>query len=249
MRLPESDPTFYLPIQSLGKLAPFRDLDYLKRTIPDLATFRIAHRFIRAWATQRGIYSSKFGYLGGIHITLMLSRVCKLLFRDAGAVTAADIICTFFHHYANFDWEAQMVFDPFFYKKQPRQHQPAREPLVILGLHAPRVNVAHTASFPSARTVIEELKRADRLTSGANTAWSEIIGNSGTEWAASGRPGAANEFLGSYNSYIKINVQYWGVSLIKGIALVGWLESRCVPLLVGMFSERPFLLCPFLTKK
>lgn len=235
MKLPESDPTFYLPIQSLGKLAPFRDLDYIRRTIPDITTFRIANRFIRAWATQRGIYSSKFGYLGGIHITLMLSRICKLLFREAGAVTPADLICTFFHHYANFDWKTKMVFDPFFYKQQPRPHQSAREPMVILGLHAPRVNVAHTASVPSTRTVIEEFKRADSLLSDVGVTWSKLIGASRV--GVEGLPGAAHGFLNSFNSYIKINVQYWGVSPTKGNLLVGWLESRCVPFLVGRFPR------------
>ncbi|KAK2767635.1 hypothetical protein FQN54_003793 [Arachnomyces sp. PD_36] len=235
IQLPESNPAFYLPIQSLGKLAPFRDLDYLQRTIPDLAAFRIAHRFIKAWATHRGIYSSKFGYLGGIHITLMLSRVCKLLFRDAGAVTASDIICTFFHHYANFDWKTQMVFDPFFYKEQPRPHQSAREPMVILGLHAPRVNVAHTASLPSTKTVIEELKRAERLLSDAEVTWPKLIGDAENESQVEGE----HEFLNAYSSYIKINVQYWGVSPTKGNLLVGWLESRCVPLLVDFNRKLP----------
>lgn len=233
MRLPESDPSFYLPIRTLEKLAPFRDLDYLQRTIPDLTSFRIAHRFIRAWATQRGINSSKFGYLGGIHITLMLSRVCKLLFREEGAVTTADIICTFFHHYAEFDWKTTMVFDPFFHKQQPRPHQSAREPMVILGLHAPRVNVAHTASPHSTWTVVNEFKRVDNLLSNAQLTWERLVGASGT--GIEGLGGAVQEFLTSYSSYAKIDVHYWGVSPTKGNLLVGWLESRCVYLLVGKF--------------
>lgn len=108
--------------------------------------------------------------------------------------------------------------------------------MVILGLHAPRVNVAHTASFPSVRTVIGELKRADRLLSDSGVTWSKLIGDSENEIGVEGLPGAANEFLNSYSSYVKINVQYWGVSPTKGNLLVGWLESRCVPLLVGKLS-------------
>jgi poly(A) polymerase Pap1 len=194
----------------------------------------MAHRFIRAWAKQRGIYSSKFGYLGGFHITLMLSQICKLLFRDAGAITAADIICTFFNHYASFNWKTHMAFDPFFYK-QPRYRRSPTEPMVILSLHAPSVNVAHTASFPSVKTLISELKRADDLLSVVGVTWPRLIGGRDEERTMADLPSGADEFLNSHNSYIKINVQYWGLSLAKGSTLVGWLESKCVKLLVGMF--------------
>jgi poly(A) polymerase Pap1 len=209
-------------------------MDYLQRTIPDPASFRLAHRFVKTWAQQRGIYSARFGYLGGIHITLLLSRVCKLLFRDAGAITAADIICTFFNHYSNdFDWKEEMSFDPFFYNQRPRyQRSAAREPAVILTLHAPAINVAHAASSPSVRTLVEELKRGDRLTKTEGITWPKLIDDEG-KGLTSALPSGARDFLGSYSSYIKIGVQYWGASLAKGSSLVGWLESRCVLLLVG----------------
>ena len=221
---------------TLTKLKSFRDSDYLKRTIPDLAAFRTAHRLIRAWAEQRGIYSSKFGYLGGFHITLLLSRICKLLFRDAGAITAADLICTFFNHYASFDWKTKMAFDPFFYKQQqPRYHRSAREPMVILGLHAPSVNAAQAVSSPTLRTLVGELKRAAELLSEDGVTWPKLMGSTEEQEATADLPGGAHDFLNSYNSYIRINVQYWGLSLAKGSTLVGWLESRCVLLLVGRF--------------
>src|SRR2546430_4211630 len=58
----------------------------------------------------------------------------------------------------------------------------------------------------------------------------------------------AHGFLKSYNSYIKINVQYWGLSLAKGSSVVGWLESRCLALLVGkFFSPGSSQLCSRLT--
>lgn len=212
-------------------------MDYLQRTIPDLSAFRLAYRFIKTWARQRGIYSSKLGYFGGIHITLLLSRICKLSFRGTGAaVTASDLICTFFSHYAHFDWRTQMVFDPFFYRQPPRYHRSAREPMVILGIHSPKVNVAHTASLPSVKTLEQELKRADHLLSKVDVTWAELVGTA----AGVDAPSGATEFLESYSSYVKIDVQYWGMSSAKGKMLVGWLESRCVLLLVGMFGRYTF---------
>ncbi|KAL1967186.1 hypothetical protein VTN77DRAFT_3477 [Rasamsonia byssochlamydoides] len=233
--LPPSDSSLDLPVQSLIKLNCLRDVDYLQRTIPDLAAFRLAYRFIKTWAKQRGIYSSKLGYFGGIHIVLLLSRICKLSFRQTGAITASDLICTFFNHYAHFDWKTEIVFDPFFYKQPPRYYRSAREPIVILGIHPPKVNVAHTVSPSSLKTLDEELKRADRLLSKVGVTWSELVGTA----TGIDVPSGANEFLKSHNSYVKIDVQYWGMSSARGRMLVGWLESRCVLLLVDINRTFP----------
>jgi uncharacterized protein (UPF0248 family) len=107
--------------------------------------------------------------------------------------------------------------------------------MVILGPHTPTVNVARTASLPSLNTLVTEMKRADYLLSEVGMAWSKFIGSAENESAMADLPSGAREFLQSYDSYIKINVQYWGLSLAKGSTLVGWLESRCVLLLVGKF--------------
>lgn len=230
-KLPPNDPLFDLSIHSLTKLQPYRDMPHLLRTIPDLAVFRTAHRFIRAWAKYRGIYAAKFGFLGGIHITMMLSRLCKLYFHDAPVLTAADIICTFFRHFAEFDWNNEIVYDPFFFKHKPRYRRYPNEPMVILTLHAPILNVARAVSIPSQRTIVEELKRADLL-SGEEILWSSVIICS-EQGSVADLDEGAHEFLKDYSSYIKVNVQYWGLSLAKGSALVGWLESRCLRLLVG----------------
>jgi poly(A) polymerase Pap1 len=232
-QLPPTDQAFDLSILSLTKLNSLRDLNYLQRTIPDLVIFCTAQRFIKTWAKQRGIYASRFGYLGGFHITLLLSRIYKLLVRNTDTVTVADIICTFFNHYASFDWSSEMVVDPDLYKTQMRYRRSAREAMVILSLHAPRVNVARTASLLSARTVIEELKRVDGLLSEAGVTWRMIIGDTASREAMTDLTSGAQEFLKSYKSYIKINVQFWGTSLAKGSSLLGWLESKCVVLLVG----------------
>jgi poly(A) polymerase Pap1 len=218
-------------MQSLLKLNPLRDMDYLQRTIPDLATFRVAYRFIKTWAKQRGIYSSKLGYVGGIHITLLLSRICKLAFFQTGALSASTIVCTFFKHYSQFDWRNDMVYDPQFYKSEvPRYHRSSREPMVILSVHSPKVNVAHNASLPSLRTLEQEFKRAEQLLSKEGTTWMDIVG-------PASEAAGANEFLNSYTSYAKIDVQYWGGAVLKGRILVGWLEWRCVSLLVGQLVK------------
>ncbi|KAL3493496.1 hypothetical protein BJX62DRAFT_82097 [Aspergillus germanicus] len=237
LSLPATDPTFDIPMHSLLKLNPLRDMHYLQRTIPDLASFRLAYRFIKAWAVRRGIYSSKLGYLGGIHITLLLSRVAKLAFYSTGrTVSAPELIVTFFRTYAELDWAREMVFDPGFYSAPPRYFRSAREPAVILTLHTPKVNVARSATVPSARILEAEFKRMDALLSDTDkvkngqTSWSDILGSADK---------GVDDFLTSYPSYIKVNVQHWGAGGAKGRMLVGWLEWRCVSLLVDIHRKFP----------
>ncbi|KAI1503083.1 hypothetical protein F5X99DRAFT_376760 [Biscogniauxia marginata] len=228
MKLPPIDPIFTLSTQTLAKLKPVRDLYYLRRTIPDYAAFRTAYQLIKCWAKQSGIYAAKFGYLGGIHISLLLSRVCKLLSHDGRSVPVPTLLVTFFNHYANFDWKTQMAFDPFFHRRL-RYVRTAREPMAILGFHAPNLNTAHTASLPSTRTISEKFKQADSLLSQEGMTWSRFLG----------LDTGAVDFLASYKSYIKIDVQFWGVALAKGSSFVGWLESRCVMLLVDLNRRLP----------
>ncbi|KAK7927704.1 Nuclear poly(A) polymerase 1 [Apiospora marii] len=231
MRLQSNDPAFSLSMQTLAKLKPVRDLYYLRQTIPDLAAFRTAHYVVKTWAKQRGIYAGKFGYLNGIQISILLSRVCKLLVRDGTSTSAPTILTTFFDHYANFDWTKQMVFDPFFHKHL-RYVRTAREPMAILGFHPPSLNTALAASTPSVRAIAEEFQKANKILSSDGATWSGFLGDNELV-------DGALDFSKTYKSYVKIDVQFWGISLAKGSQYVGWLESRCVMLLVDLGRRIP----------
>ncbi|KAF1844016.1 uncharacterized protein K460DRAFT_287753 [Cucurbitaria berberidis CBS 394.84] len=237
--LPASDPIFNLSMLSLRKIKPYRDLLYIQRTLPSLPTFRLAYRCIKLWAVERGIYSSRFGYLSGIHITLMLSWVYKRIAYDSGLVSPADLVTSFFHHYANFDWTNEMVYDPFFHKKKPRYHRSVKEPMVVLGFHAPNSNVAHTV--PGMQTLIKEFKIADERLSESDTTWDKFFRSSNVSVTTSGVQNGTADFLKSYSSYVKIDIQFWGRTLAKGKGLVGWVESRCLLLVVDIHKALPEL--------
>ncbi|KAK7182815.1 hypothetical protein DPSP01_010081 [Paraphaeosphaeria sporulosa] len=234
--LSATDPIFNLPILSLRKLKPIRDLTYIQRTIPSMASFRLAYHFIRRWAVERGIYSAKFGYFGGIHLILMLSWVCKRLAHDSGSVSAGDLILSFFHHYANFDWQNDMVYDAFFHKRKPRYQRSAREAMVILGFHAPNSNIAHTATVPGMQVLVSELQQADDRLSRPGVTWETFF-----EVDIIGTEPAVGDFLSSFDSYVKIDIQYWGRALSRGKGLVGWVESRCINLVVDLHKALPQL--------
>lgn len=211
-------------MQTLLKLKPARDLSYLRRSIPDMAQYRAAHVLIKAWAMSRGLYAAKFGFLGGIHLSVLLVPVCKSLARAGHGVSVADIVVTFFQHYSAVEWDKQLVFDPFFHNNT-KYHRSFREPLCLLGWHAPALNTAATASVPTVRTLTAEFQRAAAQLRQESIGWDEFLGTSHGEL----------DFLSRYSTYVKIDVQYWGPSPSKGNKLVGWIESRCAMLLVGEY--------------
>lgn len=217
------------------KLKAARDVNYLKRSIPDLVQFRIAYLLIKTWAKDRGVYSSKFGYLGGVHLSVMLVRICKMLLHNGAVVSIPDLVITFFNHYAHFDWKRYMVFDPLFHKKL-RYTRTFKEPICLLGWHPPALNTAAAASVPTVKTITAELQRADRMLAQPELTWSEFFKSPETQLQGSSLTGAAAEFLRAYKSYVKIDIHYWGPSLEKASMLIGRLESRCVAVLVGMWK-------------
>ncbi|KAL7969685.1 hypothetical protein HDV63DRAFT_410583 [Trichoderma sp. SZMC 28014] len=241
LKRPSSDPVFTLPLQTLAKLKPARDLFYLRRSIPDMTKYRVAHLFIKAWAQSRGLYAAKYGMLGGIHISSMLVPVCKALADESETVSTADILTSFFQLYSKFNWETGIVFDPF-YHLGLKYHRTFREPLCLLGWHGPSLNAASTASISTVNALTSELTRAAALLDQQDMTWSKFLGveQSGTPLTLIEK-GAA-DFLDSYRSYIKISARYWGSSQQKGRKYLGWLESRCISILVDISRKSPSLI-------
>jgi uncharacterized protein (UPF0248 family) len=245
VKRPSADDVFSLSFEVLSKLRPARDLAYLRRSIPDLAQYRLAHHAIKAWARQRGIYGARFGYLGGIHISALLVPVCKTLAFEAagsenGAAHAEDIVTTFFDHYAAFPWDTSIVFDPF-YHKAVAYRRTTKEPLCLLGWHPPSLNTAAAASKSTTRILKMELERARALLSSPDGTWSRIIGSPNS--TLTGLPPGATDFVNAYETFVKLDIHYWGTSLRGGAKLLGWIESRCANIVIGMFA--PFLRCRY----
>lgn len=210
---PATDAAFKLPIQLLSKLKPARDLVYLRRSIPDLAIYRLSHLLIKAWAKSRGIYSAKFGLLGGINISVMLVPICKLLALGGGNVSTADVVNTFFHYYADLDWKEHVAFDPFFHG-DVKYYRTLHEPMCLLGWHTPALNTALNASVLTVHTISTELKRARDILLQGTVTWDGFLNRD------------ASVSLNSYKSYVKIDARYWGSSSSLCRRFVGWLESR-----------------------
>ncbi|KAF1812849.1 hypothetical protein P152DRAFT_368296, partial [Eremomyces bilateralis CBS 781.70] len=222
--------------QSIDKLQPLRDILYLKRTIPDMAKFRLAVLFLKAWARGRGIYSTRFGYLGGVHITLMLSSIYKSLLHQRGHdLSIPGLIGTFFTYYSQFDWNKYMVCDPHM-PYDGRYFRSAQEPMVILTMHAPKKNVAKSATVPTVRAIVFELSRAAHAVRAYTDPlkWFNYCTTSSELRGPDSRATGASEFLRNSRTLLQINVHYWGGSVVKGGQFLGWLESKLLTISVEL---------------
>lgn len=234
--LPSADLTRLLSPDTLLALKPYRDLDYVQRSIPDIVEFRLAYRFIKKWAEGRGIYSAKFGYLHGIQITVLLTRIHKHLETKIASPAAPEILAKFFKEYASFNWKRDVVLDEWFDKnlEYPRTSQ---EPLAILSYFPPGLNTSSTVTASSVRTITEEFQRAERLLQ-QDATWADLLRISIPGRASSGSL-ASDDFLEHHPSYIKISAQYWGGSTTKGRGFIAWVELRCTSLLADLDKRLP----------
>lgn len=230
--LSSSELTRPLASDMLTASKAFRDLKYVKRSVPDLVAFRLAHRFVKRWAEIRGIYSAKFGYLGGIQITILLTRVHKRLATKIASPTVPEILFTFFKEYASFNWKKNVVLDKCFHKDLSYSRT-SREPLAILSYFPPRLNTSPDATASTVRTIISEFQRAEKIVDQQDGTWADLLKTSTPSQPTSGLL-AADEFLERHQNYIKISAEYWDGSTTKGRGFVGWVENRCVSLLADL---------------
>ncbi|KAJ7600539.1 hypothetical protein C8J56DRAFT_813343 [Mycena floridula] len=231
--IPSNSPLLLLPASSLVTLNSFRDILTLQRILPDLSTFRVAHRALKQYLTVQGLSGARFGFLGGFHLTLLLTRIVLSLPPNA---KPHHLVRQFFAVYGNWKWDQDMVWPiPGRESNAPGQgyrRTTYKEPMVVLSIERPLSNLTFHASQSSVEVLSQALKHADQLL------------NEGQSWetvCALQDPlfGPQKAFLDRHKLFIRLDVQFWGRSAVKGRELVGWLESRLVSLLVRLRAAVP----------
>ena len=189
-----------------------RDRLRLESLIPHPPSFRLAFRAIKLFCIHHGIYAARFGYLGGIHIAILLTKIASVMPESA---TATDLIQRFFHDYATFDWSgttASAVAVNSTYRRT------AREPMVILSAERPVMNVAANTTVLNVQTISKEFVSANaQLTAGVG--WALVCGE---------QKHLVDHFLHEHTVFVKIHVSHWGGNCMDARALVGFIESRIV---------------------
>ena len=150
------------------------------------------------------------GFLGGIHISVLLARVA-LSHPPEGS--AWNLVKGFFETYASYDWSRDIAALP---NVGSNYRRTGREAMVILSPERPVVNVAASATVPSVETISEELRTAQDMLQ-AESSWRAIC-----------RTFEANigAFRKTFDVFIKVDISYWGGSCMEARALIGFVESR-----------------------
>ncbi|KAH7419668.1 2'-5' RNA ligase superfamily-domain-containing protein [Cadophora sp. MPI-SDFR-AT-0126] len=241
---------------SIRPLNTYRDSAYLLNTIPYLPSYRLAHQYVSLYLKNRGLYSAKFGYLGGIHLQLMLNRVVKLIYlstnppsannqNESGDITvppisAATIIRTFFTYYASFKWSTSTVIDPLLEEKQQSKvpSRSARDAIFIPAIHMPtaRPNVASSCTKLSGHALSCQFKLAAEYLAAGDWTWCLQTADDGLL-----------DFLKGSGAFMRLGIDVWGISEGSrngngkgGIAekkvreMIGALESRFPRLFVSL---------------
>ncbi|KAH8816607.1 2'-5' RNA ligase superfamily-domain-containing protein [Xylogone sp. PMI_703] len=231
-----------LPPSSIRPLNTFRDTAYLLESISDLESYRTAHRFLSLYLRKRGLYSAKFGYLGGIHLSLMLNRVLKLITADTQNVEGsnvdersnskllpASIVLTFFKYYAAFNWREDNVTDPSLSDHKNISRSP-RDAIFICSIHTPtaRLNVAQSCTSLTAQTLVTEFSLA--LNKLQMRDW---------EWCLRPSRETVNDFLNGFGAFICVQIDMWAVYEFERNnmrEIVGSIESK-FPRLMTMLGQ------------
>ncbi|KAF9062161.1 hypothetical protein BDP27DRAFT_1337000 [Rhodocollybia butyracea] len=249
--LPSDSPLFVLAASSLVTLNAYRDVLALRKLLQPpalLSAFRTAHRALKQFLTTQGLSGGRFGFLGGFHLTLLLTRVTLSLHDSREAESQSelqphDLVRHFFDTYAKWNWERDAVW-----AIPSREHElgsigrgyrrTAKEPIVVLSIERPLSNLTFHASRNSLEVMRKALGRADRMLEEGRS-WAEVCG------LAEGKDVPYRQFLKEHKAFIKLDVHFWGGSNLKGRALIGWLESRIVSLLVQLSAAAPNVLSRF----
>lgn len=220
-----SDASFpNLRASTMTILNGWRDTTVVLRSVPDLGNFRLVYRTIKLWCERKGLYSSRFGYVGGAALTVLVTRVCQA-YPNAGP---GELVHRFFEQYGNYPWESRPVTLSTSSAKQDGgmlYRRLDRDAMCILTMHRPQVNIMRNATKHNRRVWAEELRIAMNL----------LIDGAGLEALF-----LQTDFLSRYRSYVQITLYASNCSGYR--ELVAHFESRCVELLTKMQQRNPDLL-------
>ena len=199
-----------------------RDNLAIMAAVPNLETFRLARRSLKHFCSSRGIYGSKFGFLGGFAVTFLIAATCKSLPPDR---MASEIVATTITRFSGFPWEEEILWFPGVDKISINRED--REPMYIASITRPSHNIARNASRSTAQTIEREFgDAANKLSS---VRFKDLC------------TGGLDDFYSRYKTFIKIQCTFWGPRPAEGRKWISWIESRLVLLLVNLEKDFPSL--------
>eukprot|EP00924_Labyrinthula_sp_SR-Ha-C_P002431 snap_masked-scaffold_16-processed-gene-4.30-mRNA-1 protein AED:0.09 eAED:0.09 QI:0/-1/0/1/-1/1/1/0/659 len=81
-----------------------RVTELIIKLVPNYENFALVLRCVRHWAKQRGIYSNKLGYLGGVNWGILVAFCCQLY----PTSSPSKLLATFFNLYHMWKWPTEV---------------------------------------------------------------------------------------------------------------------------------------------
>lgn len=148
-----------------------RVTERILQLVPDVDTFRVTLRAVKAWAKRRCIYSNVMGFLGGVNWAVLTARVCQCFPRAA----PSKLLARLFIFCSSWKWPAPILLCPIQrvsplssgreFKVWDPRHDPRDRAhrMPILTPCYPAMNSAYNVSDSSLRVMTAEFKRAAAL--------------------------------------------------------------------------------------
>lgn len=155
-----------------------RNDQFMLHSLPDYNDFRTLLRIVKLWAKRRFIYSSIYGYLGGISWALMAARVCRVYEGYSGI----QLLALFFKTYAAWQWAPFPLWKPVrlicernegIWNGWDSWVPPStyyRNPMQIICPVFPYTNSSYNVCMSTHKVIVEELRRADAIMNQITTA-------------------------------------------------------------------------------
>ena len=174
--------------KTIRSLNGCRVAERILKLVPNVQEFKTTLRFIKYWATVRGVYSNVLGYLGGVSWAILAARICQLY----PYFTASQLINRFFLIYPQWSWRRRPIMlcpveQPPANKvalAQFRVWDPKRNihdrshKMPILTPAFPSMNSTHNVTDTTMRVLQEELSRGAGIVKEieeGTKAWNDMV--------------------------------------------------------------------------
>lgn len=189
---------------SIRSLSVPRVSSLILELVPSDGAFRACLRIIRLWATRRGLYSNKAGFLGGVSWTILVAFICQMFPR----ATISALIHRFFHVLSTWNWPTPILLskpyacdgvDSSLQWCPQKNHHDRSHVMPIITPGFPAVNSAVNVNASTLRIMKEEFERGkvimdDMLSKGLSSpaVWQKLF--------------TPSEFLVRYDHYVVVQV-------------------------------------------
>ena len=158
-----------LDVESVLSINGCRVADQTLKLVPNVENFRICLRAIKIWAKRRGTYNNMMGYLGGVHLSLLVARTCQLYPNSA----PSRLFSRFFKFYEKWVWPKPIVLRQVDYggplsMKVWNPHTKIKDRAHLMPILTPAYpcnNATHNVSKSTLYLMKSEFSRGSRLLS------------------------------------------------------------------------------------